>query len=349
MSAVRPARLRFGLVGCGAIASYAHLRVLRGLAGAELVGVADPDPDARARARRLARVTVHDRSGDLLGRDDVDAVVICAPTPVHAELGVAAAAAGKHFYVEKPLATSSEEAGEVLAAAARAGVVGAVGFNRRLHPLYEQARRTLHAGRIGPVRAVLMAFCEPKPADAMPRWMLRRETGGGVLLDLASHHFDSLRWFLDDEIGDVRATIRSEQSEDDTASVQLSMRNGVAVQGFFSFRAGHADYLEFVGEQGTLRVDRYRSNLELRLRRRRGYGIFRAWALPSPDVASWRLQRPFRRVREVSFRRSLEAYVDLVRGRPRGLATLEDGLRSLEAVLAAESAGQPSRDALATG
>jgi predicted dehydrogenase len=337
MTGARTRTLGVGLIGCGAIASYAHLRLLRRLASARLVAAADPDPRARARAERLARVPVHERPEDLLNRGDVDAVVICAPTPLHADLGVSAAAAGKHFYVEKPIATSADEASALLDAAACAGVVSAVGFNRRLHPLYEHARELLLAGRIGPVRAVTMAFCEPRTADAMPGWMLRRATGGGVLLDLASHHFDSLRWFLGDEIADARATVRSELSEQDTAAVQLVMRGGAEAHGFFSFRAGHADFLEFLGEHGTLRVDRYRPNLELTLRRARRYGVSRVWVRPSPAVAAWRVGRPFRRVREVSFRRSLEAFADLVHGRPRRVASLADGLRSLEAVLAAEA------------
>jgi myo-inositol 2-dehydrogenase/D-chiro-inositol 1-dehydrogenase len=348
MSAGRPGKVNVGLIGCGAIASYAHLRVLGQLSGAELVGVADPDPDAQARARRLSRVPVYGRSEELLGHPDVDALVICAPTPLHAELAVGAAAGGKHFYLEKPIATTSEEAHHVLDAAAQAGVIGAIGFNRRLHPLYEQARQMLRAGRIGSVQAVAMAFCEPRSADAMPGWMGRRATGGGVLLDLGSHHFDSLRWFLEDEVAEVRATLRSEQTEQDTAAVHLTTEGGVEVQGFFSFRAGHADYLEFLGERGTLRVDRYRSSLDLRLRRRLRYGTSRAWIPPRPAVTSWRLQRPFRRVRELSFRHSLQAYVDLLRGAPRRVATLEDGLRSLEVVLHAEGEGAERRDVLVT-
>jgi myo-inositol 2-dehydrogenase / D-chiro-inositol 1-dehydrogenase len=336
---------RVGLIGCGDIASYAHLRLLRRLPGVVLVGVADPDPDARARAARLAHVPVHDRSESLLENDDVDAVVICAPTPLHAELAVAAATEGKHFYLEKPIATTATEANQVLDAVARAGVKAAIGFNRRLHPLYEHARRILGTGRIGPVRAVTMAFCEPKSAQTVPRWMLRRATGGGVLLDLASHHFDSLRWLLGDEIGDVRATLSSEESEHDEAAVQLWTEEGVTAQGFFSYRAGHADYLEFLGEVGTLRVDRHRSTLELRVPRRLGYGVTRAWIPPTPVVTIWRLQRPFRRVRELSFRRSLEAYVELVRGGRRRLATLQDGLRSLEVVLEAEASNAERRDA----
>lgn len=344
-------KLRIGLVGCGAIASYAHLRLLAHLPGAALVAVADPAPEARARARRLGRVPVHERADDLLSRDDVDAVVICAPTPVHCELALATAAAGKHFYLEKPIATSAGDARRVVHAAATAGLATAIGFNRRFHPLYQQAREILRAGRIGRVRAVAMAFCEPRPADAMPSWMRRRASGGGALLDLASHHLDSLRWLLDDEVEEIAASIASEESEHDTARVTLTMRGGGEGQGFFSFRTGFADFLEFVGDRGTMRIDRFRPTLQLSVSRARRYGIGRSWIRPSAAVATWRLQRPFRRVREVSFRRSLASFVALTQGGPRRVASLEDGLRSLEAVLEAEASARGSREPprLATG
>jgi predicted dehydrogenase len=195
-----------------------------------------------------------------------------------------------------------------------------------------------------------MAFCEPRPADAMPMWMGSRATGGGVLLDLASHHLDSLRWLLDDEIDEVAASLSSEESEHDTARLSLSTLGGVDGQGFFSFRTGFADYLEFVGDRGTMRIDRFRPALELRTRRSRGYGNARGWTRPSAAVASWRLQRPIRRVREVSFRRSLVEFVSLARGGTGRVASLEDGQRCLQAILDAEESGDPgpNRPMLAT-
>ena len=158
-----------------------------------------------------------------------------------------------------------------------------------------------------------------------------------MLLDLASHHLDSLRWLLDDELEELAASLSSEESEDDTARLSFSTRGGADCQGYFSFRAGLVDRLELLGERGTLRVDRFRPSLELRTRRTRRYGLGRSWIPPRPSVVTWRLQRPFRRVREVSFRRSLAAFVALAQGGPRRSASLEDGLRCLEAVLEAEA------------
>jgi predicted dehydrogenase len=122
--------MRIGVLGCGVIAYWAHLRALRRMPGATLAAAADPDPAARASARRLTGVELYERAEDLLRRSDIDAVVICAPTQLHADLAVAAADAGKHFYLEKPIATDAAGAQRVVDAAAAAGVIGAIGFNR---------------------------------------------------------------------------------------------------------------------------------------------------------------------------------------------------------------------------
>jgi len=328
--------MNLGLLGCGNIAYWFHLRALRRLPGCTLVAAADPDAAARDRARRLTQVPLYQESDELLRRQDVDAVVICAPTHLHAELAVAAVTAGKHFYLEKPIAITATAGRRVVDAATRGGVVGAIGFNRRFHPLYEQARDLLGRGSIGRVRAVQTAFCEPSPLELMPAWKRQRATGGGVLLDLGSHHFDQVRWFLGDEIATVEASTRSEQSEEDSARVELAMRNGIEVQSWFSFRAGLADYLEFIGERGNLWLDRHSPRLTLRVGRTLGYGVRGRWVVPSGAVAAWRLRRLARPSSDPSYLRSLRAFVQLVQGRPSSSATLHDGLRSLEAVLAAE-------------
>jgi predicted dehydrogenase len=318
----------------------AHLRAFRNLKDAVLVAAADPDAAARARAARLTRAVLLERAEDLLARDDLDAVVISAPTPLHAELAIAAAAARRPFYLEKPLATSDTEARAVLAAAAEAGVTAAVGFNFRFHPAHTGARALVACGRIGPVRAVQTAFCEPAPADALPAWKRRRATGGGVLLDLASHHVDLVRWYLGDEVATVQAELRSLASEDDAACLTLTMASGVTVQSHLSFHAGPLDRVELIGERGTLRVDRHQCALRLRVRRRLGYGVRTAWARPVPGLALARLRRLARPSWEPSFACALSAYVDRLRGRDSPIASLDDGARSLAVVLAAEESAR---------
>jgi len=336
--------MKLGLLGCGSAAYWLHLPVLRTIPGATLAAAADPDPGARERLKRVVSIPVYEGADQLLAQRDIEAVVICAPTGLHAELAVATARAGKHFYLEKPIASTAAQAQQVVEAAARASVTGVIGFNRRRHPLFEQARELLVSGHIGQVRGVQTAFCEPTPESAMPGWKRHRSSGGGVLLDLATHHVDQIRWMLNDEAASVAASIQSDASDGDTARVDLVMAAGAAVQGFFSFRAGLADYLLFTGERGTLYMDRHAASLSLRLNRGRGYGTVSRPVLPASAVAAWRVQRWWRPSAAPSYRRSLRDFVAAVSGRGLPTATLKDGVRSLEVILAAEEAaarGQP--------
>lgn len=328
--------VRIGVIGCGSIAYWMHLRELRRLPGARLVAAADPDPEARARAARLVAVPIHKDAAELFARPDIDAVVISAPNTVHAELARAAAAAGRHFYLEKPIALSRVEALEVIAAAKQAGIVAVIGFNRRCNPFFEQARRLLSEGYIGRIHAVQSVFSEPNIPAQMPAWKRKRATGGGALLDLGSHHVDLLRWFLDDEIVDVAAHFRSEQSDQDMGWLQLSFRTGPCASVVCSFRTGASETFEFFGEKGTLRVDRHRGSISLSLPRRFGYGTRRTFVWPQMDAIAWRCARLLRPSYDASYRRALSNFVARCSGRTQPFASLQDGLRSLEVILAAE-------------
>jgi myo-inositol 2-dehydrogenase/D-chiro-inositol 1-dehydrogenase len=329
-----------GVIGCGSIAYWAHLRTAQRLRGAALIAAADPDPAARKRAEGLAKIPVYARTEELLARGDVDAVIVSGPTHLHAEMVIAACAAGKHVYLEKPIASSTADGARVVDAAAHSGVTVVLGYNRRFHPLFEQARQLLHDGKLGRIRSVQTTFCEPALPDAMPEWKRRRATGGGVLLDLASHHIDLLRWFLADEVATVNASLYSDLTEHDGARLDMSMRGGVQVQSWFSCRTATSDALEFAGERGTLRVDRHRPRVSLRVPRRFGYGVRTARVAPPAAVTAWWVKRLVRPSGEPSYRRALAAFVDLLRGEVRPVPSLIDGMRALEVVEAAEESAR---------
>ena len=329
-----------GVIGCGSIAYWVHLRIARHLRGAALIAAADPDPEARKRAERLAGIPVHERTEDLLSRTDVDAVIVSGPTHLHAQLVIAACEAGKHVYLEKPIASSTADGARVVDAAARAGATVMLGFNRRFHPLYEQARQLIHDGRLGRIHAVQTTFCEPALPDAMPEWKRRRATGGGVLLDLASHHIDLLRWFLSDEVATVDASIDSDLTDHDSARLQLTMRGGAQVQSWFSCRTALSDWFEFAGERATLRVDRHWPRVSLRVPRRLGYGVRTARLAPPAAVAAWWLKRAVRPSTEPSYGGALAAFVGVLNGEALPVPGLIDGMRALEVVEAAEESAR---------
>ena len=327
--------LRLGLIGCGAIAFWVHLRNLRRMRDVVLVAAADPDEAARARTASLTPAHLVAEPAAVLERTDIEAVLIAAPTELHAELAVAAARSGKHVYLEKPVATDWAGARRVEEAVAAAGVTAVMGFNRRFHPAHRRARELIVGGRIGRVRAVQSIFAEAA-AGALPMWKTRRESGGGVLLDLASHHFDLLRWMLGAEAVSVKARTWSEATAQDTAAVWLSFDSGVEAHGYFSFHSGVADHLEFFGDSGRIRVDRHATAPELWLSRRLGYGVRRSRvSMPVVDQLG-RIRRWMRPAEDPSYFRALRAFVARIRGATDDAATLGDGARSLDLVLAAE-------------
>lgn len=320
------------MIGCGGIACQYHLRVLTRLPGVEVLAVADPRPEARARAAALAGADAVADASELLGRDDVDAVVICADTRAHADLAQAAAGACKHFYLEKPIALSADDGRRAVDAAKRNGVTAAMGFNFRFHPLHLRARQLLRDGRIGRVRSVWTRYWEPVPSVHMKEWKRRRATGGGVLLELGSHHVDLLRWFLGEEIERIEdSQLESRETEHDSARFRARTSSGAVVEAELSYRLGRSCEWEFVGVSGRLLLDRHAGSVRVLAadRRRRNW----PWA----DTVRARLRAlPVPR-RDPTFALSLGAFVEHLCGSPRELPTLTDGLRSLEMLLEAEA------------
>ena len=141
--------IRVAVIGAGAWGGN-HVRVLAAEPRCRLVAVADPDPRARERAAAAApgAACVADPD-EVLGRPDVDAVVIATPAPTHARLAIAAFERGKHALIEKPLALDLGDALRVAEAGARSGKVGMVGHVMLYHPAVVKLRAMLASGSLG--------------------------------------------------------------------------------------------------------------------------------------------------------------------------------------------------------
>src|SRR6478609_2349490 len=166
----------------------------------ELVIAADTAPDRVEFARDVlgySRGTTDYR--EVLADPEVEVVSICAPNFLHAEIGVAAAEAGKHFWIEKPVGRSLEETARIEAAATRAGVITSIGYNYRHAPAVEHARALIAAGRLGRITNVRAAFFSGyanEPRGALS-WRFNRElAGSGVLADLFSHASDLCQYVV---------------------------------------------------------------------------------------------------------------------------------------------------------
>ena len=155
---------------------------------------------------------------EVVERDDIDIVDICTPGHLHADLAIAALAAGKHVLVEKPLANTVAESEAMVAAAASASGRSMIGFNYRRVPALALARQLIADGRIGTVRQVRAAYLQDWLADeASPMtWRLRRESAGsGALGDLGSHVVDQVQHLLGESVVSARGHLRTFVSERD--------------------------------------------------------------------------------------------------------------------------------------
>ncbi len=257
--------VRVALLGCGRIAEIVHVPLLARCRTARLVAAADASADRR---RWIATREPHVRAvptwEELLRDPDVEAVLIALPTALHADACCAALAAGKHVYCEKPLAAGLKDAERVVAAWSSAGRIGMIGFNYRFSELYQQLRAYLAAGRIGEVLQIRSVFSTT--SEVLTEWREARRTGGGVLLDLAAHHVDLVRFLLRQEVVRVTAHIRSVRHDADTAVLDMELQNGQSAQSFFTYGSIEENSIEVFGRTGRLSVDHYAS-LDVRLTR----------------------------------------------------------------------------------
>jgi predicted dehydrogenase len=165
-----------------------------------LVHAADTAADRVAYARdALGYAKGSSDYREVLGDPDVDVVSVCAPNVLHREIGVAAAAAGKHLWIEKPVGREARETGEVAAAARAAGIVTSIGYNYRHVPAVEHVRELVAQGALGRVtnvRAVFFSGYAAEPKGALSWRFKRALAGSGALGDLLSHVVDLVSYLV---------------------------------------------------------------------------------------------------------------------------------------------------------
>jgi len=197
----------FGVIGTGIVGGAWHAHVYQHLPQAELVAVCDLD-EARARevAERYAAPHVYTDYRDLLARPDIAAVSIATPDFAHREIAVAAANAGKHILVEKPLATTVEDAEAILRAVDAADVKLMVDFHNRVNPAFVTARGAVRGGELGELKYI---YARLSNTTFVPTQMLPWASRSSALWFLASHTLDMACWLLADKPTRVYAVSRS--------------------------------------------------------------------------------------------------------------------------------------------
>ncbi len=208
------AALRVGVIGVGIMGSN-HARVLSDMPGVTLAGVADPDAKRRELvADALGCPTFSDYDGLL--RAGVDAVTIAAPTHLHRAIATDCAARGIHVLVEKPVASTVEEGRAIVAAARRAGVTLMVGHVERFNPAVQSIKRAIENEDILSIAITRVGPFPPRMSNV------------GVVIDLAVHDIDLIRWFTESDIVEIQPQTSSAVAErEDIALLQFRTASGV--------------------------------------------------------------------------------------------------------------------------
>jgi UDP-N-acetylglucosamine 3-dehydrogenase len=206
--------LRVGVIGAGVMGSN-HARVLAGLPDVTLVGIVDPLAEHRTRATEFAGCPAFEKLDELLA-EGVDAVTIAAPTHLHHEIALACVARNIHILVEKPVASTVQEGHDIVAAARRAGVTLMVGHVERFNPAVAAIKQAISGEDILSIGITRVGPFPPRMSNV------------GVVIDLAVHDIDLIRWFTESEIVEVQPQLSSAVAErEDIALLQFRTASGV--------------------------------------------------------------------------------------------------------------------------
>jgi len=254
-------KIGFGIIGCGVISAW-HARAIAAVDEAELVAVCDIIPD---RAKKLAGeygAKTYTDYRHLLADGNVQAVSICTPSGMHADMAIDAARAGKHILCEKPVDINLAKIDRMIAECRAAGVKLGVIFQRRTSPLWQKVKSAVESRALGRMvlgDAYLKYYRSQEYYDSgdwRGTWAL---DGGGALMNQGVHCIDLLQWIM----GPVESLyaladhlVRKIEVED-TAVCVLKFKNGAfgVIEGTTSVYPGLDHRIELHGEKGSILVD----------------------------------------------------------------------------------------------
>jgi len=346
--------LNVAIIGCGAVGQR-EAAAVGSIPDLQLVAISDFGPAFRHLALQMGAQygcdTVHDWR-HLVARNDIDIVVVATPNGFHREMSIEAMKHGKHVICEKPLATTPEDAEEMVAAAKATGARLMTNFNHRAHDHMRRARQILDQGlvgrpmffrgRIGHSRFVL----GPSPGSpdrfrGRSIWNLdAAQSGGGTLIDNGVHVLDLARWFMGAEFVEAQGSRTHtldicEEAPDGT--IRISRPSECEDNAFGLFRTAdgriasvHSSwtqwqgylYLEIFGTHGTLVVDNDQIQGEV------SYHVFERHGEPIATTT----ERPALVKPDPSWRRHLQELLDAIREERDPVPSGRDGLRAARMV-----------------
>lgn len=257
--------VKLGILSFAHMHAYNYALAIRALENVELTGIWDPNAYRGTEAARQFQTHFFPKLEMLL--KEVDGVIICAENARHKELVLASAEAGKHILCEKPIATTLDDADEMIQACEKNSVQLQIAFPMRYSPSVQALKKHVEAGDIGD----LLGVSSTNHGQIPPGWFIDPDqAGGGALMDHTVHLVDLLRWIFKKEVVEVYAetgTLLHDIPVEDTGLLSLSFEDG----GFAtvdcswsrpsSFPSWGDVMMRVYGTQGVIELDAFSQSL----------------------------------------------------------------------------------------
>lgn len=323
--------LRIGIIGAGRIGRV-HARSVAAHPQAKLTLIADPMLDSAKEVAQAYGAEATSEANDVFASDNVDAIIICSPTPLHGDHIVAAAVAGKPALCEKPLAMDSESVAQIrerLEAQGTPNPQVMLGFNRRFDPSFSAIHEAVEAGEIGQLEQLTIISRDPA---APPKEYIA--VSGGIFKDMTIHDFDMVRHFL----GDIKTVTAVGQNLDpeladtgDFDGVVVTLQNeagrSATITNSRHCASGYDQRLEAFGSEGAL----FAENIRPTTVRRSNKQVTDA----QDPYLDFFLERY-----EAAYARELSAFIDAITDGRVPSPGIEDGAQALRLAEAAEKAAK---------
>lgn len=249
-------KVRFGIVGCGMIANM-HAEAIKHMQNAELVGVTDNFRQSAVDFAQKYGVRSYGDYAEMLADSAVDAVCICTPSFLHADMAVQALESGKHVVVEKPMALTEEDADRIIATCERTGKKLTVVYQLRFEEDVLKVKKLVEQGAFGKITLcnLYMNYYRSKEYFASSDWKgTIKFDGGGALMNQGIHGVDLLEYIVGDVVtvnGRAKTLVHSVEVED-TAVAMVEFENGAlgVITASTCTYPGFGRKLEIYGESG---------------------------------------------------------------------------------------------------
>ena len=337
-------RVGVGLIGSQFISTI-HAEALKSVADAELLAVMSPTVGhARGFAARHGLPHAFTELDDLLAMDTVDMVIVGAPNHLHCAIALAAAAAGKHVVMEKPLCLNLAEADRMIAACRQANVKLMYAEELCFTPKYVRLKGLLDEGALG--NPVLLKQSEKHDGPHAPHFWDVERSGGGVTMDMGCHAIQFFRWLngrnpITSVYAQMTTSVHTEKTRgDDNAIIILEFANGVlaVAEESWTKKGGMDDRAEIHGAEGVAYADVLQGNsIQTYSTRGVGYAVEKAGS-----TVGWSYTM-YEEAWNYGFPQELAHFVHCVKHDEPPLVTGEDGRAVLEVIFAAYASAGSGR------